>query len=105
MVSTHLFILLPERHCFIFMYAALSFPVLSITRPHLYVTKCKCLHYPRCVLPMRIVIVLHNIHIHYLEVKDDAPWQLVMFVHLVGLCFPPLQMVCLACKYFKLSVN
>ena len=25
----------------------------------------------------------HNIHIHYLEVKgDDAPWQLVMFVHL-----------------------
>ena len=42
----------------------------------------------------------HNIHIHYLEVKgDDAPQQLVMFVHLVGLCFPPLQMVCLACKY------
>ena len=24
---------------------------------------------------------------------------------LVGLCFPPLQMICLACKYFKLAVN
>ena len=33
----------------------------------------------------------HNIHIHYFEVKGyDAPWQLVMFVHLAGLCFLPL---------------
>ena len=47
----------------------------------------------------------HNVHIHYLEVKDDAPQQLVMFVCLAGLCFLPLQMVCLACKYFKLPVN
>ena len=39
----------------------------------------------RCPLGLK-----HNVHIHYLEVKDDAPWQLVMFVHLVGLCFLPL---------------
>ena len=39
------------------MYVALSFPVLSIICAHSYVIKCKCLHYPRCVLPMRIVIV------------------------------------------------
>ena len=112
---------------------------------HLYVTKCKCLHYLRWVLPMRSVIVYwtlcwvslvrslqcshvssswlwivwwnlgegggcplglnHNVHIPYLEVKDDAPQQLVMFVHLVGLWFLHLQMVCLACRYFKLHVN
>ena len=47
----------------------------------------------------------HKIHIHYLEVKDDVPWWLVMFVCLVGLCFLPLRMLCLACKYFKLPVN
>ena len=47
----------------------------------------------------------HYIHIHYLEVKDDVPWWLVMFVSLAGLCFLPLQMICLACIYFKLSVN
>ena len=48
----------------------------------------------------------HNIHIHYLEVKgDDMLWQIVMFVHLAGLCFLPLQMVCLACKYLKLPIN
>ena len=33
------------------------------------------------------------------------PQQLVMFMSLMGLCFLPLQMMCLACKYFKLSVN
>ena len=33
----------------------------------------------------------HNIHIHYSVVKgDDTPWQLVMFIHLAGLCFLPL---------------
>ena len=48
----------------------------------------------------------HNVHIPYLEVKgDDMPWQLVMLVRLAGLYFPSLQMVCLACKYFKVPVN
>ena len=55
----------------------------------------------RCLPGLR-----HNIHIHYSVVKgDDALQRLVVFMHLVGLCFPPLQMVCLACKYFKLPVN
>ena len=48
----------------------------------------------------------YNGHIHYLVVKrDDVPCQLVMFTRLAGLCVPPLQIVCLACKYFKLPIN
>ena len=40
----------------------------------------------RCLPGLR-----YNVHTHYLVVKgDDMPWQLVMFMHLVGLCFPPL---------------
>ena len=55
----------------------------------------------RCPLGLR-----HNILRHYSVVKgDDTPQWLVMFMHLAGLCFPPLQMVCLACKYFELPVN
>ena len=48
----------------------------------------------------------NNIHMHYLVVKrDDTPWQLVMSTCLAGICFPPLQIVYLACKYFRLPVN
>ena len=48
----------------------------------------------------------HSIHIHYLMVKrDDMLQQLVMSTPLVGLCFLSLQIVCLACKYFRLPVN
>ena len=45
------------RKALFYCYVALSFLVLSIICPHSYVIKCTCLHYPRCVLHMRIVIV------------------------------------------------
>ena len=48
----------------------------------------------------------HNVHTHYLVIKrDDMPRWLVMFTHLADLCFLPLQITGLTCRYFKLPVN
>ena len=48
-----------------------------------------------------------NVQIHYLVVKKSwcMLWQLVMSTCLAGLCFLPLWIVCLACRYFRLPVN
>ena len=47
-----------------------------------------------------------NVYIHYLVVKrDDVPQRLVIFTHFMGLCFLPLQIVCLDCKYFRFPLN
>ena len=60
MVFTNLFILLPERHCFIFLYVALLFPVLFIIcNVHMYLIVNACIIldvcYPRelqlCIEP------------------------------------------------------
>ena len=63
MVFTRLFISLPERHHFIpnvVQHSKSIIPNFICLHLHLYIInaiKYQCPYYPRCVLPIRIVIV------------------------------------------------